>query len=159
MNPYEVVSCEDNNWEPGTIVLSYYCRFMNQNYIDNTIDYQEISGNGSSSNIGTGAFISGSGNNFTAFFNNIGESYGIAQRTALVISGTKTSDGIKDLYYAFVMVEKGDDSSHPLMAEGVFRVFRDQDGLSVNCTWPSSTRSTAKGNEWQAPWTEVSRAE
>ena len=159
MDPFEVVYCEDNYKDPGTIFSSYYCSFMNQNYIDNTIDYQEISANGSSSYTGKGAFISGSGNNFTAFFNIIGESIGIAVRRALVISGTKTSDGIKDLYYAFVMVEKGDDPNHQLMDEGVFRVFRDQDGLSVNSTWPSSTRSIAKGNGWQAPWTKDSRAE
>ena len=164
MDPFETVYCEDytssmTTYYPGYIVNSYYCRFSNQNYINNTIDYQDIAGNGSSSNIGTGAFISGSGNNFTAFFNTIGEGYGIATRTALVISGTKTSDGIKDLYYAFVMVEKGDDPEHKIMAEGVFRVFRDQDGISVNSTWPSSTRSITKGNGWNMPWTTVSRCE
>lgn len=159
MDPFEVVYCEDNNWDPGTIVQSYYCRFMNQNYIDNTIDFEDINEFGNGSDIGTGAFISGSGNNFTAFFNTIGETYGIATRHALMISGTKTSDGIKDLYYAFVMVEKGDDTNHPLMAEGIFRVFRDQDGLSVNTTWPSSTRSIIKGDGWLAPWTKDSRAE
>lgn len=35
------------------------------------------------------------------------------------------------------MVEKGDDPNNELMKEGVFRVFKDQDGLSINTSWPS----------------------
>ncbi len=158
IDPFEAVYFEDNPSVSGKF-YSYYCRFMNQNNIDNTIDYQDVSEIGSDSNTGTGAFISGSGSNFTAFFNTTGETNGIFNRTALVISGTKTSDGIKDLYYAFVLVEKGDDPEHILMEEGIFRVFHDQDGLSVNSTWPSFTRSIAKDNGWQTPWTKVSRAE
>ena len=107
---------------------------------------------------GIGAYIRGSGSNFTAFFNTTGESLGISTKTALVISGTKTSDGIKDIYYAFVMVKKGEDPNHQLMEEGIFRVFHDQDGLAVNATWPGEAkefRSEVKGLE--APWTIYSR--
>ena len=48
--------------------------------------------------------------------------------------GTKSSSGIRNLEYAFVMVEKGDDPNHKLMEEGVFRVFKDKDGLAANAS-------------------------
>ena len=163
IDPFETVYCEDydngsGGYAPGHIVNSYYCLFQNQNASDNTIDFKGKSVSGSQTDEGNGAYISGSGNNFTAFFNTIGESSGISTKTALVISGTKTADGIKDLYYAFVMVEKGDDPNHQLMDEGVFRVFRDKDFLAVNATWPGEggiivvgeNRSSAKGLD--TPW-------
>lgn len=143
VDPLEAVFCEDyaNNsggYAPGTIVNSMYLRFSNQNPIYNTIDIDEVSVSGSQTATGTGAFISGTGNNFTAFFNTSGVSSGISTRTALVVSGTKTSTGISNLKYAFVMVEKGSDPNHVLMEEGVFRVFQDQDGMSNYTTWPGS---------------------
>lgn len=39
------------------------------------------------------------------------------------------------------MVEKGYDPNEVLMKEGVFRVFKDQDGLSINTSWPSRSIS------------------
>lgn len=129
--------------------------------IDLTDALNIISANGSSTDEGKGAFISGSGNNFTAHFNTEGVSSGISTKTPLVISGIKTSEGIKDLYYAFVMVEKGEDPDNILMKEGIFRVFRDQDNLAVYATWPEieavagETRFAAKG--FSSPWTIYSR--
>lgn len=150
VDPFSTIYCEDydnGGYAPGDIVNSQYIRFSNQNSIYNTIDIDEVSASGSQSSSGTGAFISGTGNNFTAFFNTEGQSSGIITRTALVISGTKTSTGIANLKYAFVMVEKGADPEHHLMNEGVFRVFEDQDGISNYTTWPGSlARSNAMMN-------------
>lgn len=127
------VYCEDNVYAPGEVVADTYIRFSNQNTSNNTLDYEEKSLESVST--GKGAFISGTGNNFTAFFNTVGASFGISTKTALVISGTKTSNGIKDLCYAFIMVEKGSDPEGKLMDEGVFRVFKDQDGMAANSNW------------------------
>ena len=101
----------------------------------NTINYESYTENSDSYSKGEGAFISGYGNYFTVFFNTIGESQGIQNKTALVISGEKSSYGIKNLRYAFVMVEKGSDPNNVLMREGVFRVFKDGDYLSEPCSW------------------------
>lgn len=136
MDPCSTVYCEDNGYEVGHVISSCYIQFMNQDFTNNTLDYKDMEP-GLSSRTGKGAFISGSGNHFTAFFNTSGVSLGISVKTALLISGTKTNDGISDLHYAFVMVEKGSDPDHELMEEGVFRVFKDQDGLAVNTQWPS----------------------
>lgn len=161
VDPFETVYCQDQGnggYNPGDIVNSIYTRFLNQSTSKNTVDFSRISANGNSTSEGKGAFIRGSGNNFTAFFDTEGATSGITTKTALVISGTKTAEGIKDFYYAFVMVEKGDDPNHQLMNEGVFRVFRDKDFLAVNATWPGEggiivvgeNRSSAKGLD--TPW-------
>ena len=137
IDPYEAVYCEDNGYAPGERVSSYYIKLTSQSK-ENTIDMEECSASGNSYSIGEGAFISGEGNNFTIFFNTIGTTYGIETRQAVLLSGTKATDGIKNLRYAFVMVEKGDDPENKLMKEGVFRVFQDRDGMSYSDTWPIS---------------------
>lgn len=144
IDPFVTVYCEDEGdggYSPGTYVVSNVIKLSNQDNQNNTVDYASYGGTSYSE--GLGAFISGDGDNFTAFFNTYGTSEGIETKTALVISGTVTSEGIKDLVYAFVMVEKGDDPDGELMDEGVFRVFKDEDGLSVPTTWEraNATRS------------------
>jgi hypothetical protein len=144
VDPFVTVYCEDEGtggYEPGDLVASNYIKLSNQNFTNNTLDYENMSVSGNSHSTGEGAFISGSGNNFTAFFNTIGESSDIYTKTALVISGTKSASGIQNLQYAFIMVEKGYDPNEVLMKEGVFRVFKDQDGLSINTSWPSRSIS------------------
>lgn len=123
-----------HGYEPGDLFADTYVQFYNQDMENNTLDYQdeEVS---YSYNIGKGAFISGEGNDFSVFFNTTGtsyhEKYNVDFKMALVISGTKSSNGIKDLTYAFVMVDKSDDSEGYTVPIGTFRVFKDQDGLSV----------------------------
>ena len=138
MDPFEAVYCEDNGFPPGKLAKSEYINLKSQNKETNTIDMEECCYDFSSYSIGEGAFISGEGKNFTIFFNTIGTSRGIPYRTAVLLSGTKATDGIKNLRYAFVMVEKGDDPEGILMKEGVFRVFQDKDGISYSDTWPIS---------------------
>ena len=94
---------------------------------------------------GPGAFISGDGDKFSVFFSTSGtthqEAYDITFRRSLVISGTKTDSGIKDVRYAFVLVEKGSDPKQYIINNGDFRVFKDSDGLAKTASWPSGTRS------------------
>lgn len=70
VDPFVTVYCEDEGvggYEPGELVYSIYIRLSNQNSANNTIDYEHTSVSGNSDSKGEGAFISGSGNNFTAF--------------------------------------------------------------------------------------------
>lgn len=144
IDPMLTVYCEDEGnggFNPGTKVTSEDIRLYGQNKINNTINYEEYTVSGSSYALGEGAFISGYGNYFTIFFNTIGESHNISTKTALVISGEKTSNGIKNLKYAFIMVEKGADPQGLLMKEGVFRVFEDGDYISSPITWSHSSKA------------------
>ena len=140
IDPMVAVYCEDygsGGYEPGAKVQATTVYFSNQDMSRNTLDYAEKEGDSYST--GQGAFISGSGNNFTAYFDTEGYSGSstgnIYTKTALVISGTKTDYGIENLYFAFIMVEKGSDPDHKLMDEGVFRVFKDEDGYSETTSW------------------------
>lgn len=151
MNPQITVFCQDEKhggYAPGDTVSEGKIRFFNQNLIANTLDYE-----GEEGDAATNALIRGSDNNFTAYFNTIGQ-YSISSdsivhfKTALVVSGTKTSAGIANIRYAFAMVEKtGDSPTDPyLMNVGVFRVFKDGNELASNATWTKSLRIKKRTN-------------
>ena len=136
ISPFTVVFCEDGNWDPGYVIDTYKIRFFNQSSTDNTINMIDYNAeNTGAYSRGTGAFISGDGTHFTASFSTEGYSNDIFNKTSLVISGTKTDNGIEDLYYGFVMVEKGSDPDNKLMKTGVYRVFKDGDGVCGPTTW------------------------
>lgn len=129
---------------PGDMDVDYdfadmYLRFYNQNTTDNTLDYDEKQGTGSSAT-GKGVFISGSGKNFTVFFNTTGVTSGISTKEATVISGTITSGGISNYRYAFVMLEKGSDPKGLLVDVGTLRVFKDGNELASIASWPANTK-------------------
>ena len=79
--------------------------------------------------------IIGEGANFTCFFISEGESNGIYIKLATLISGTMTPSGIRNMYHGFVLLDKGDDPNNTLMKKGVYRVFKDGDGISTTTTW------------------------
>ena len=146
LDPMVAVYMEDYDGDLSELQwMGEYINLTNQNKNDNTIDMEELTADGESYSIGQGAVIVGEGNNFSILFNTEGTSSGIYNRTALLLSGTKTEEGLKNLQYAFVMVEKGDDPEGVLMEEGVFRVFQDGDGISYRTTWPANETRTA---EW-----------
>lgn len=127
------VFCSDNNFEPGEEVSAMMIKFFNQNLTTNKLDYASKSA-GSYQTAGIGGYISGGGNNFTALMVVKGTSHDVPTKEGIVISGTLTDEGIKNIRYAFVMIEKGKDPYHQVMEAGVFRVFEDKDGMAV-CTY------------------------
>ena len=112
-----------------------YIEFYAQDMANKTLRTREQGGNDAQ---GTGSFISGEGNDFTVFLNNTGNDKGISFKTATVISGTVTSKGIKNLYYGFLMLEKGDDPEGRVMDPGRYRIIKDGDGLSEYTKWPGT---------------------
>ena len=137
----------------GHVFVDMYLRFYNQDMINNTIDYQEKQSR--SEGTGTGCFISGEDDKFTVYFN-VDEVYDYSKykiyvKKAVVISGILTEDGIKDLEYAFVFVEKSDDPDNCLIDPGDFRVVMDGDGMGYKTTWPSSIRT--RSNDRYLPCT------
>lgn len=140
-SPWELVY-SSHGYSPGDIFADRYFKFYNQNLHNNTLDYKGKQA--SSEDTGTGAFISGEGNNFSVFFNTEGvthySEYDINTKTALIVSGTLAEGGISNLQYAFVMVDKSDDPNHHVIDVGVFRVFHDQDGFSPVSNWYSAKR-------------------
>ena len=128
----------------GKKYSSEYQKYGNQDMTNNTIDMVRVQGGGSEWEKGSGAFISGTGNNFTIYFNMEGESSGIKNKRAYVVSGTKTSTGIKNLTMGFIMTYKDADPDHKLVDVGTFRFFTDQDGMSEATSWPYGTQYGTK---------------
>ena len=86
---------------------------------------------------GEGMYITGEGNNFTAFIATQGKSAGITFTSGVIISGNYdvAKKGIHNLRYATVMIDKLNDPKDKLMKIGVFRVFKDTDGWSDFFDW------------------------
>lgn len=128
-------------YNPGETFVDFIANLSNQNSTKNTVDYQnkEVDSNGNvlSQANKSEMVLLGQGDNFTAFVISEGTSTGIYYKTADLISGTMTPDGIKNIYLGILMIDKGDDSasSKKLMNKGVFRVFYDSDGLAAKTTW------------------------
>lgn len=167
IDPMEVVYDMTGNYQPGEKQFAMvYFEISNQNTTTNTLDYREqevINGVVGSESKGEGAFISGEGNNFSVYFNTTGvthlDTYDVTSTHALVISGTKTNDGIRDLRYSFVMVDKGDDPEEMIINKGDFRVFKDGDNWAEKTHW-SFTRSpqiTVRDGQIITPWKVTKR--
>jgi len=130
----------DSDYKPGNVYSDNYIVFTNLNTKRNTIDYRgyEVeNGKKIGEQIGDGAFISGEGNNFTIFVTSTYNYNGATMKRAQIISGTKTDQGLADLYYGFICVEK-DDPYNKLMKVGEYRIFKDKDGLAELTTLPSN---------------------
>ena len=153
ISPSELTYNSVGDYPVGHVFADTYIKFLNQDMHANTLDYREKQS--SSSQTGEGAFISGDGNNFSVFFNTDGighySEYDINYKTALIISGTKTSDGISNLQYAFVMVDKSDDPKPYIIPVGAFRVIKDGDGFSPTTSWASFLRRMQQRSQQQKP--------
>lgn len=138
MSPLEAVYASDNGFNPGDVANDYVIRFTNQNAKNHTLSYAEMDlvadAYGSSDDV----TIIGHNNNFTTYFISSGISSGVSYKETILISGTWTMYGIQDIYYAFVMVDKGYDPNGELMNENEFRVFKDSDRLAENSVWSKS---------------------
>lgn len=144
LNPMHVIYCEDGGLAQGASVYPMNIRFYGQDREINTISYEALTIYGSTDSrreSASDAFVSGTGKYFTFYCNGNGvySSSDLTQtvdyKTALVISGEKTSSGIRNMKYAFIMVSKSSDPDNKVMKEGTFRVFGDPDYLSENIEW------------------------
>lgn len=172
--PSYTVYCSDyqngagGGYETGFITNPSLFNFFNQNSSTGTLSvemaefYVDENSNVTQTSYEQAetAYICGSNNHFTACYNTIGKTVGknnnqIEYKTATVISGTKTSTGISNMYRAFVMISKTGDTYNDLMDVNVFRVFKDQDGFSDYVEDPLSSaprRSGALYSAFNTPW-------
>ena len=83
--------------------------------------------------------VSGSGNQFTAYFTLESYKAESTSKMATVLSGTLTSEGIQDYRYAFLMLEKTDPKDEWVDVNTI-RIFKDIDGIARKTAW-TGTRS------------------
>jgi hypothetical protein len=90
--------------------------------------------------------VVGKGEEFSAYFISEGTDiydgrfrpecdYDIWFKRSTVISGTWTSNGISNLHYSFVTLEKGSDPYNCMVPVNSYRVFKDGDGLADRINW------------------------
>lgn len=153
LSPQKLFYDSSKQYSSGRVFADNYLFFTDQDEVKDTINFVgfEVNSYGDiiSEKYGEGAFISGDGNNFSIFFDTYGENHyndgDTYSQTALIVSGTKTSTGISDIYYAFAMVDKYDPNNH-LMAIGTFRVFIDGDGMTEYIDLTNSARTRTGSN-------------
>ena len=153
-SPWVLAYDVQNQFEVGHLFDDEYLKFYNQDMVNNTIDL--IEKQSTSVAVGTGSFISGEGTHFTIYFNTEGVTsfteYDVTWKEALVISGTKTSSGIGNLYYGFVLLEKSDDPIPKIVDVGHYRVLKDKDGNSPYYDWyKAAAPKRAPAYDWSLP--------
>ena len=141
LDPQVLVKSNLTNDTPGKTYNSQYHRYSNQNSSKRTIDMLYVSVSEKEYQKGSGAFISGYDDKFTIYFNCTGKNGDVPFKQAIVVSGIVTDDGVKDLQWAFVMIEKGSDPKHTVVEPGTIRSFKDSDGFSERKSeWPYGTK-------------------
>ena len=132
----------ENDYEIGTEFMDRIIRYSAQDMTANTVTYEDeevYDGKVYQYSMTAEAKVLGKGDNFTIFVITESKSNdGHWSKTATIYSGTMTSDGIKDCFWGFVMLDNDDDddsNDKRFISVGSFRIFKDKDGLSVPTTW------------------------
>jgi len=111
----------------GTAFSDYSATFSNQNNDNLSITFSYAGS--SETGTGIGSYISGNGNSFTVFAKTNSTYNGSAAELIQVISGTITTNGISNFYYANFMLNNNGDNTN-WIGNGTGRVLYDSDGLS-----------------------------
>lgn len=127
---------------PGQTFNDAYIRMHNYNSETYTIRFDRGQDSDPEPHFGEGSYIIGEGNNFTVFGP---QESTYPEGTVLsmnVFSGTLTSDGIANAYYALIMLDNAGNSG--LIANDTGRSFEDGDQFSEITDWPYSENSTGR---------------
>ena len=100
-------------------------KFYEQNGVKLKSDYRVLKFGVNDIATGSGAIISGSGNNFTVFLNHAAHTEGVKNNDITLISGKLTPEGIKDLVLT-ITVTKKEDMGNRIMKVGVYRIFQHE---------------------------------
>jgi len=133
VSPHTLVGSTDGSFPIGYKFVDMYIAFIKR--AGGKLSYRSKESNSISGSDSIVVQVVGEGNDFTAYFESVGESHGIYTRMSEIISGKLTSNGISDYHNAFIMLEKGPDPSNILVEVNTYRVFKDNDGLASNSHW------------------------
>ncbi len=127
-SPFILKSSNRSGDTPGYTFADYYVNFHEQNNSDLTvkINYE----NGGEEGSGLGAFIVGKDSEFTVFAEVNSTYMSYSAKMVHVISGTVTTTGIKDLYFANFMVDNYGNVGKVWIENEEGRVIYDSDGIS-----------------------------
>jgi hypothetical protein len=127
-SPFALVNSNISYDYEGKLFADYKVQFFDQDNENLTVKVSYV--NGPEEGSGLGAFISGSGDKFSVFVQ-VNSTYSGTNAVMLhIISGTLTSTGIKDLYFANFMLNNYGNEYGYWIQEGEGRVIKDTDGNS-----------------------------
>ena len=115
----------EKGFTKGDKAVNYKYRFYEQNGVKLKSDYRALKFGVNDIATGSGAIISGSGNNFTVFLNHAAHTEGVKNNDITLISGEITPEGIKDLVLTLTVTEK-EDTNNQIMKVGVHRIFQHE---------------------------------
>ncbi len=129
VSPFVLYASNISSDYEGMQFADFDVTFYDFNRSDLTVKISYV--NGPEAGQGLGAYIMGSGNDFTVVVQMHSQyTNGDSAVIDMVMSGTLASDGIKDFYYANFMVDNFDNPNNVWIEEGQGRVIYDQDGFS-----------------------------
>ncbi len=128
---YYMNSLEELNGNMRFINYSY--KFTNQTS-DLRIEAYHQSDNGTDVGEGLGAFIAGSGQTFSVYLETKSEirdgGHTVFINSASIYSGIKTSEGIENFQFGFIITHKENDRNNRFMNVGDTRIVYEADGLA-----------------------------
>lgn len=116
---------DERDFTKGDEAADYKYKFYEQNGVRVKSDYRALKFGVFDMATGSGAIISGSGNNFTVYLNHAAHTEGVKNNDITLISGELTPEGIKDLVLTLTITEK-EDAKNQIMKVGVYRIFQHE---------------------------------
>lgn len=107
---------------------------INQQYLQ-IADYVSMSSEETYCKVITPVYLTGSGDDFTMYYHEAPQTDGHPEH-AVMMSGTVTSRGVKNLMYGYKILSYNDSVVPPTVypANSIF-IFKDHDGIAETCTW------------------------
>jgi hypothetical protein len=127
-SPFILVNSNRAGDYVGSQFADIVMEFYDQNNKELTIKVNYV--NGGEQGSGLGSFLSGSGNDFSVFVKVASTYSNDNADLLLIISGTKASGSVKDLYYAIFMLNNYGNPHSYWIENGEGRILYDSDGNS-----------------------------
>lgn len=107
---------------------------INQQYLQ-IADYISMTSEETYCKVASPVYLTGHGNDFTMYYYESPQTDGHPEH-AVLLSGTLSSNGVRNLMYGYMIVKYNDSIVPPTVypAHSIF-IFKDHDGLAERCTW------------------------
>lgn len=120
--------------QPGQLSPITHYHKINQQYLQ-IADYISMTSEETYCKVISPVYLTGRGNDFTVYYHETPQTDGHPKH-AVLLSGTLTANGIRNLMYGYKILKYNDSIVPPTVypANSIF-IFKDYDGLAEECIW------------------------
>ncbi|MBO7616926.1 MAG: hypothetical protein J6T22_06945 [Bacteroidales bacterium] len=120
--------------QPGQLSPITHYHKINQQYLQ-IADYISMTSEETYCKVISPVYLTGRGNDFTVYYHETPQTDGHPEH-AVLLSGTLTANGIRNLMYGYKILKYNDSIVPPTVypANSIF-IFKDYDGLAEKCIW------------------------